>query len=279
MKIDFTKMHGCGNDYIYINCFENDILNPEKLSVKLSDRRKSIGADGIILVCRSENFDAKMRIFNADGSEGKMCGNGIRCVGKFLFDNGLSSSKNMRIDTLSGVRKVDLIESDKRVSILKVDMGEVRFSAKDIPVKIESEKIVSEKIEINGKNYEINCVSVGNPHCVIFCENVLNADVQKVGKEIENSGLFPEGVNTELVEIGENNEIFMRVWERGSGETFACGTGACASVVAAVENGFFKEGKDIRVKLKGGDLVIKYKNKRVCMTGPAEEVFRGEIEI
>ena len=286
MKIKFTKMHGCGNDYIYINCFEKEIENPGDLSKKLSNRRTGIGGDGVILICKSKVAAAKMRIFNADGSEGKMCGNGIRCVGKFLYDNKMVKAEDMKIETLSGVKNVTLCgnaagntQEGEKTSILKVNMGKPNFSPKEIPVKIEGEKVINKEININVGNYKINCVSMGNPHCVIFCKDVFNTDVKGVGIGIENSGLFPEGVNTEFIHINSDKSISMRVWERGSGETFACGTGACASVVAAVENGFFNKGEDVKVKLKGGELTINYTEESVYMTGPAQEVFKGEIEI
>lgn len=289
MKVKFTKMHGCGNDYIYITDFENKIKTPGALSIRLSDRRRGIGGDGLILICKSDKADAKMRIFNSDGSEGKMCGNGIRCVGKLLYDDNLISHKNMKIDTLSGIKNVILSEGygniketeykEKNFSILSVDMGKPDFTPDKIPVDIKSDRIIDREVEINGKKYKINCVSMGNPHCVIFCKDIFKTDVEGIGKEIENSKLFPEGVNVEFVHIDGNSSISMRVWERGSGETFACGTGACASVVLAVENGFFGKNQDITVKLRGGELIIKYEDDKVFMTGPAEEVFKGEVEI
>ncbi len=289
MKVKFTKMHGCGNDYIYITDFENKIKTPGALSIRLSDRRRGIGGDGLILICKSDKADAKMRIFNSDGSEGKMCGNGIRCVGKLLYDDNLISHKNMKIDTLSGIKNVILSEGygniketkykEKNFSILSVDMGKPDFTPDKIPVDIKGDRIIDREVEINGKKYKINCVSMGNPHCVIFCKDIFKTDVEGIGKEIENSKLFPEGVNVEFVHIDGNSSISMRVWERGSGETFACGTGACASVVLAVENGFFGKNQDITVKLRGGELIIKYEDDKVFMTGPAEEVFKGEVEI
>lgn len=289
MKVKFTKMHGCGNDYIYITDFENKIKTPGALSIRLSDRRRGIGGDGLILICKSDKADAKMRIFNSDGSEGKMCGNGIRCVGKLLYDDNLISHKNMKIDTLSGIKNVILSENygnikenknkEKNLSILSVDMGKPDFAPDKIPVDIKGDRIIDREVEINGKKYKINCVSMGNPHCVIFCKDIFKTDVEGIGKEIENSKLFPEGVNVEFVHIDGNSSISMRVWERGSGETFACGTGACASVVLAVENGFFGKNQDITVKLRGGELIIKYEDDKVFMTGPAEEVFKGEVEI
>jgi diaminopimelate epimerase len=283
MKIKFTKMHGCGNDYIYINDIEDKINSPEALSIKLSDRRRGIGGDGIILICKSDKADAKMRIFNADGSEGKMCGNGIRCVGKFLYDNKLVLHKDMKIDTLSGIKNVNMCESagheGENVSILSVDMGKPEFSPEKIPVKLKGDKVINKEVEIEGEKYKINCVSMGNPHCVIFCEDVFGADVEGIGKKLEKRELFPEGVNVEFIHIDDEKSISMRVWERGSRETFACGTGACAAVVSAVENGFFHKNQDIEVRLRGGNLIVKYEEDRVYMTGPAEEVFKGEVDI
>lgn len=283
MKIKFTKMHGCGNDYIYINNFDDKIKDPGALSMRLSDRRRGIGGDGLILICKSDKADAKMRIFNSDGSEGKMCGNGIRCVGKFLYDNNMVSCKDLKIDTLSGIKDVNLCESSKNagenISILSVDMGSPKFSPEKIPISLEGERAIDREVEIKGEKYKINCVSMGNPHCVIFCDDICKVNVGTVGKEIEKSELFPEGVNVEFVHIDDNKSISMRVWERGSGETFACGTGACASVVSAVENGFFHKNQDIEVKLRGGKLIIRYEDNKVYMKGPAEEVFKGEVEI
>lgn len=280
MKIEFVKMQGCGNDYIYVNCLKYDMDSPGMLSIKLSDRRYGIGGDGLILICKSEKADAQMRIFNTDGSEGKMCGNGIRCVGKFLYDSGIVASKHIKIDTLSGIKYLELCNSSGKVSTLRVNMGNPEFKPMHVPVNLEGEKIISRDVIINEKQYNINCVSMGNPHCVIFCDDPNMVDLKSVGTEIQESGLFPQGVNVEIAHVDTNKNISLRVWERGSGETLACGTGACAVVVAAVENGLCPKGEDIKVKLRGGDLVIKYDNdNQIYMTGPAEEVFKGEIEI
>ncbi len=280
MRIEFTKMQGCGNDYIYIDCMKYNIGSPSPLSIKLSDRRYGIGGDGVILICKSENADAQMRIFNADGSEAKMCGNGIRCVGKFLYDNKLVNSKSIKIDTLSGVKNVEVCESQGKKSVLRVDMGKPMFSPECVPVNLAGDKIISRDVIIKNKQYNINCVSIGNPHCVIFCDDVMSEDINSASVQIEQGGLFPDGVNVEFVRIDDDKNISLRVHERGSGETLACGTGACAAVVAAVENGICKKGEDIKVKLCGGELVIKYDTDgSIYMTGPAEEVFKGEIEI
>lgn len=280
MKIKFTKMHGCGNDYIYVNCFENCIYDPSSLSMKLSDRRYGIGGDGIILIEPSENADAKMRIFNKDGSEGKMCGNGIRCVAKHLYDNGLTSSReNIRVETLSGVKTLDIVENNGPEAIVKVNMGEAIFECEKIPMIFSKDEVINEHVTINDKSYGITCISMGNPHCAMFCDEVYSADVKGIGAKLSTHSMFPEGVNVEFVSIVDSNNITMRVWERGSGETLACGSGACASVVAAVRNGFCNKNEDVTVHLRGGKLVVNYSDDGVMMTGNAVKVFEGEIEI
>ena len=281
MQLKFTKMHGCGNDYVYFSCFDQTIENPEEVSIKLSDRRFGIGGDGIILVCPSEVADAKMRMFNLDGSEGKMCGNGIRCVGKFLYDHELidTNKEFVEVETLSGIKKLKVYKTDGKVTSLKVDMGKAELNPKNIPINIEINKVINYPINIDGNDYNITCVSMGNPHCVVFVDNVNDINIDKIGPMFENNKLFPERVNTEFVKVIDRNTLQMRVWERGSGETWACGTGACASAVAAVENGFCDKGKDITVKLKGGDLIINYNDDTVYMTGSATKVFEGVVEI
>ena len=277
--LHFTKMHGCGNDYIYFNCFKEEISDPAALSIRLSDRHCGVGGDGIILICPSDQADAKMRIFNADGSEGKMCGNGIRCVGKYLYDHGIAKKETLQVETLSGIKTLKLTVSDKKVSEVTVDMGKADLSPKSIPVLLEGEKIVDSPIVVEGQEYRVTCVSMGNPHCVIFTGDVAGFPLEKIGPFFEKNPLFPEQVNTEFVRIIDSDTLEMRVWERGSGETMACGTGACATAVAAVENGFAKKGSWITVRLRGGDLSICYEDSgRVLMKGPAAEVFRGEIE-
>lgn len=283
MKLNFTKMHGTGNDYIYFSTFDQRIDNPEALSVRLSDRHFGIGGDGIILVCPSDKADAKMRIFNLDGSEGKMCGNGIRCVGKFLYDHGMVDIKKkdkLDIETLSGIKHLKAYTLDGEVKSLRVDMGKAILDPKEIPAKMDKDKIVNEPYTIDGKEYNITCVSMGNPHCVVFTKgDIDNLELDKIGPKFENDKLFPERVNTEFVKVLDDHTIKMRVWERGSGETWACGTGACAAAVAACENGFCNKGDDITVKLKGGDLVINYTDETVYMTGEAERVFEGTVEV
>ena len=280
MKIKFTKMHGCGNDYVYIDCFDRIIDNPQKLSMVLSDRLYGIGGDGIILICASDKADAKMRIFNKDGSEGKMCGNGIRCVAKYLWDSGKVKSKdNIKIETLSGVKTLEILSDSGNESLIKVDMGKADLNSNNIPMIFEKEKVINEPITVSTENYNITCVSMGNPHCVIFCDEVYSAKVKEIGSKLSSHRIFPEGVNVEFVSKSDSNNLIMRVWERGSGETLACGSGACASVVAAAENGICKKGEDITVHLRGGKLVVNYSDSGVFLTGNAVKVFEGEIEV
>lgn len=279
MKLKFTKMHGCGNDYIYFNCFNQIINNPSALSVKLSNRRYGIGSDGIILICPSKTADAKMRMFNLDGSEGKMCGNGIRCVGKYLYDNDIAKKSEISVETLSGIKTLKVTENNGKAELLTVNMGKPELRAEKIPVNLSLNRVIDYRTVFGGKNYNITCVSMGNPHCVVFCNDINSIDIEKIGPAFENSELFPEKVNTEFVEIVDKNVLNMRVWERGSGETLACGTGASAAVVAAVLNGFCSKNKDITVNLKGGTLAINYADEAVYMTGSAEKVFEGVVEI
>ncbi|WP_058485606.1 diaminopimelate epimerase [Defluviitalea phaphyphila] len=279
MELKFTKMQGCGNDYIYFDCTKEELKNPEELAKILSDRHFGIGGDGIVMICKSNVADAKMRMFNADGSEGKMCGNAIRCVGKYLYDNHMVNKDEITIDTLSGIKKLKLYIKDNKVDSARVNMGKAEFDPKKIPVKLEGEKIINKEVNIGNKSYNITCVSMGNPHCVVFMDNIKDIDIKKIGMEFEYSPLFPERVNTEFVKVINENTIEMRVWERGSGETLACGTGACAAAVASVENGFCKKGDDIKVILLGGELIINYTDERVLMTGKATKVFEGVISL
>ena len=280
-KLKFTKMHGIGNDYIYFNAIDQQIDDPEELSIKLSDRRFGIGGDGIILVCPSDIADAKMRIFNEDGSEAKMCGNGIRCVAKFVYDYGIvpAEKTTVAIDTLSGIKTIDLTVENGRAIAAKVDMGAPILKPADIPMDYDGEIVVDQMLEVDGKTWKVTAVSMGNPHCVTFVDDVDSLDLEKIGPSFENHPAFPDRVNTEFVRVIDEHTLQMRVWERGSGETWACGTGACATVVAACLNGYCKKGEDITVHLRGGDLVIRYTDKTVMMTGPAATVFEGEIEI
>ncbi len=279
MKLKFTKMQGCGNDYIYFDCFYQIINNPSALSVKLSDRRYGIGGDGIILICPSNSADAKMRMFNLDGSEGKMCGNGIRCVGKYLYDNNIVKKSEISIETLSGIKTLKVLENNGKAELLTVNMGKPELIAEKIPVNLNLHKVIDYEAVFGGKNYNITCVSMGNPHCVVFCNDINSIDIEKIGPAFENSDLFPEKINTEFIEIIDKNILNMRVWERGSGETLACGTGASAAVVAAVLNGFCAKNENITVNLKGGTLTINYSDDAVYMTGSAKKVFEGVVEV
>lgn len=281
MKLSFTKMHGCGNDYIYFNAFTQSIDNPEALSIRLSQRRKSIGGDGIILVCPSDVADAKMRIFNQDGSEAKMCGNGVRCVAKFVVDQGLvpGDRETVAIDTLSGVKNIRLLRENGQVAGATVDMAQAILTPKEIPVLLDGDRVIGRPVEIGGKTWDITCVSMGNPHCVVFVKDVDSLNLEELGPCFEKNPIFPEQVNTEFIRVLDPHTLQMRVWERGSGETWACGTGACAAAVAAVENGYCPKNEDITVHLVGGDLVIRYTEETVYMTGEAVTAFEGEVEV
>lgn len=275
----FYKMQGIGNDYVYINCFENDIQNPSDLARKVSDRHFGIGSDGMILLRPSTMADVKMSMFNADGSEGRMCGNGIRCVGKLAYMLGLVHSETVTVETLSGIKKLKLNIVDGNVESVRVDMGSPALEREKIPVNYDAPRVVDAPLTVGGKEYRITCVSMGNPHAVIFTEGIDDIEIEKIGPLFEKNPIFPEGVNTEFVEVLGKNELRMRVWERGSGETLACGTGACAVTVAACINGICPRGEDITVHLRGGDLKISWGNDTVWMTGPAELVYTGEIVI
>jgi len=280
MKLRFTKMHSCGNDYIYFNCFNQKIDNPEGLSVTLCDRHYGIGGDGVVMIYPSYVADAKMRIFNLDGSEGKMGGNAIRCVGKYLFENKIVDKTDLTIETLSGIKELKLnIRSGKVVSV-RVNMGKAELNPANIPVKLDGENVIGKEVEIADQKYKITCVSTGNPHCITEVKNLDELDIDKIGPEFENSPLFPERVNAEFIRIIDENTIRMRVWERGTGETWSCGTGACATAVAAVENGYCKKNTDITVKLKGGDLIVRYTDSGdVYMTGDATTAYEGIVDI
>ncbi len=275
----FTKMHGIGNDYIYFNCLDNDIKDPNGLSIALSDRHFGVGGDGIVMIMRSEIADFRMRMFNADGSEGKMCGNATRCIGKYVYEKGLTDKTEFALETLGGIKILKLNVDNGKVVSVTVDMGKAILNPAEIPVLLDGDCVVAKKTVLAGKEHEITCVSMGNPHCVIFTEGIDNLDLEKIGPCYENDPIFPERVNTEFVEIIDNKTLKMRVWERGSGETWACGTGASAVCVAAVLNGICEYDTDVLVKLRGGDLTINYKKDgTVYMTGPATFVFDGELE-
>lgn len=275
----FVKMHGIGNDYIYFDCFDEEPSDPSALAVRLSDRHFSIGGDGVILVCKSRIADGKMRMFNADGSEGKMCGNGIRCVGKFLYEIKGIRKDVLTVETLSGVKTLKMDAKDGIVRSVTVDMGAPIFNPAEIPVSMEGDMIVGKPLSVGGESYRVTCVSMGNPHCVVFGGDPYLLDLEKIGKQFERHEAFPQSVNTEFVQVLDRNELKMRVWERGSGETWACGTGACAVAVAGVLNGFCDRNREITVHLRGGDLKIVYTDQTAFMSGPAEISFTGEVAI
>jgi diaminopimelate epimerase len=276
----FTKMHGAGNDYIYFNCLNEPINNPEQLSIALSDRHFSIGGDGIVLICPSQAADVKMRMFNADGSEGKMCGNAIRCVAKYVYDRGIVPRETITVETLSGIKTIQVFVRDGKVFSAKVDMGKaagLQPGETTLPVAKHG-FLINQPIRVNDEDWRVTTVSMGNPHIVVFLQEVAGLDLQKIGPGFETHPLFPEKINTEFVNVRGPLDLEMRVWERGSGETQACGTGACASVAAAILNGFCKEDTDVTVHLLGGELVIRVTSETIFMTGEAVEVFTGEID-
>lgn len=279
MKLNFTKMHGCGNDYIYFDCFDKMIENPEELSVRLSDRHFSIGGDGIVLICPSEVADGKMRMFNIDGSEGKMCGNAVRCVGKYLHDVRKIDKDVITVETLSGIKTLKLSLENGETVMAQVDMGAPILGGKDIPTTFDMDKVVSCPLVVDGSEYKVTCVSMGNPHCIVFVDSPFSLELEKIGPKFENNAAFPERINTEFIKVINDHEIEMRVWERGSGETLACGTGACAAVVACVLNGFCPRNEEIKVNLRGGSLYITWTEESVIMKGGAEIAFTGEVEI
>lgn len=275
----FTKMHGCGNDYVYVNCLKETVERPEETAKIVSDRHFGIGSDGLILIYPSDVADFRMAMYNADGSEGEMCGNGIRCVAKYVYDYGLTDQTEISIETKGGIKYLDLAVEDDKVVLVKVNMGSPVLEPKRIPVVFDGERVVNEPIEVEGSRYHITCVSMGNPHDVVFVEDTASLDLEKIGPGFENHKMFPERINTEFVQVLNRNEINMRVWERGSGETLACGTGTCAAAVACVLNG--KTSNELTVHLLGGDLQIFYDQGEniVWMTGPATVVFDGEIQL
>lgn len=277
--INFTKMQGCGNDYIYIDCLKEMVSSPEKLAVMMSDRHFGVGGDGIVLIAPSSVADCRMIMYNLDGSEGNMCGNAIRCVGKYMYDIAGLKRENMTVETKSGIKKLELFVRDGEVASIKVDMGKAILEPAKIPVALEGDVIVDRSVDIDGTSYNITCVSMGNPHAVVFTDLVDSLDLEKLGPGFEMNGIFPERVNTEFIKVVDENTLKMRVWERGSGETWACGTGACAAAVAACLNGYCRKGEDIRVILRGGDLIIRYTDDTVYMTGGCVKVFTGSIEI
>ncbi len=277
--IHFIKMHGIGNDYIYIDCFREQIEDPSALAVRMSPRRTSVGSDGVILICPSQVADAKMRMFNLDGSEGKMCGNGIRCVGKYLYDSGIAHKDTITVETLSGVKTLTVMAENDCAVTLTVDMGVPILEPENIPVLLAMPRVINQPVEIDGKEVRLTAVSMGNPHAVVFCDDIQSLPLEEIGPKFEWNAIFPEQVNTEFIRVVDSRTLEMRVWERGSGETFACGTGACAAVVAAVLNGYCLQGQEVTVHLKCGDLYITYAdNSHVYMRGAAEKVYEGVYE-
>ncbi len=278
MKIPFTKMQGIGNDYIYVNCMSGEYFDPAELSVKMSPRHMSVGADGLVLICSSDTADAKMRMFNADGSEGRMCGNAIRCVGKYLYENGIVDKINISVETLSGIKYLTLTVENGKVAYVSVDMGTASFVPCKIPVVSESE-LINAPITVPSGGYRFTAVTVGNPHAVIYADEIDSLDLYKIGPEFENNELFPERINTEFVKVITDTHLQMRVWERGSGETWACGTGACAVVAASVKNGICSANTEITVTLIGGDLKITCSDDyRLTMRGAAVKVYDGVFD-
>ena len=275
----FTKMHGLGNDYVYVNCFEEKIDNPPAVARFVSDRHFGIGSDGLIMINPSKTADFEMEMYNADGSRGEMCGNGIRCVAKYVYDYGLTDKTQISVETLGGIKYLDLTVEDGKVSLVKVDMGKPELEADLIPIISEREQVIDEPIEVDGKEYHMTGVSMGNPHAVIYVDDVKGLDLEKIGPKFENHERFPKRINTEFVHCIDRQTVEMRVWERGSGETLACGTGACAVAVSSILNNL--TDTPVTVKLLGGDLQIEWDREkdRVFMTGPATVVFDGVIDI
>ena len=278
----FTKMQGCGNDYVYINGMEEKVDKEQKpqLVRRLSDRHFGIGGDGVIFINASSVADFEMEMYNADGTRAQMCGNGIRCVAKYVYDNHLTDKTQLTIESFGKIKYISLaLGEDGKVSMVKVNMGAPILKACDVPVLSEQEQVVNEEIEVNGKTYRMTCVSMGNPHAVVFMDDVAHLDIEKIGPYFENHERFPERTNTELVHVIDEEHVEMRVWERGTGETLACGTGCCATTVACVINGLTKH--TVAVKLLGGELLCEWDTEAnlVYMTGPAVSVFNGEIEI
>lgn len=275
----FTKMQGAGNDYIYVNCFTETVKNPEETAVRVSDRHFGVGADGLVLICPSENADFFMDIYNADGSRAKMCGNATRCVAKYVYDNKMTDKTEIALETLSGIKRIKITVQDGKAVAARVNMGAPILTPREIPTKFDGETVVSQNLTIDDTTYAVTCVSMGNPHCVLYTDDVHAPDLPRIGPKFENHEMFPDRINTEFVHIVSETEFDMRVWERGSGETLACGTGACAATVASILNGYCKRDTEIKVNLLGGTLYINWiADGDVYMTGPAETVCTGEID-
>ncbi|MCI7106827.1 MAG: diaminopimelate epimerase [Lachnospiraceae bacterium] len=274
----FTKMHGCGNDYVYVNLFEEKIDDPASLSIAVSDRHFGIGSDGLITIGPSDVADFRMRIYNADGSEAEMCGNGIRCVAKYVYDHKLTNQTEISVESGAGIKYLQLTTENGKVTKVRVDMGEPKLAPAEIPVEAQGQKVIDEPITAAGKEWRMTCVSMGNPHAVVFVDDVEHFELEKYGPAFEHHERFPKRTNTEFVQVISKTEASMRVWERGSGETWACGTGTCATVMACILNG--KTENQVLVHLRGGDLLIEYdpESNHIFMTGPATEVFTGVWE-
>ncbi len=272
----FTKMQGLGNDYVYVNGFEEKIENPSVLAVKVSDRHFGIGSDGLILINPSKVADFEMEMYNADGSRSEMCGNGIRCVAKYVYDYGLTDKTQISVETLGGIKYLDLTIDNGKAVRIKVDMGKPILEPAKIPVVSEGDIVLDEPILVDGTEYRMTAVSMGNPHTVVYMDDIEHLEIEKTGPKFENHERFPNRVNAEFVKVLDRHTVQMRVWERGSGETLACGTGACAVAVACILNGLTED--KVTVKLLGGDLLIEWDKEKdtVYMTGPAEVVFEGE---
>lgn len=275
----FTKMQGLGNDYVYVNCFEEKVENPSELAVKVSDRHFGIGSDGLILIRPSEVADFRMTMFNADGSESEMCGNGIRCVGKYVYDYGLTDKTEVSVETLAGIKYLKFLIKDDKVDMVTVNMGEPILKPELVPVVGEGDAVIDSPIEVDGKEYKMTCVSMGNPHSVVFVDDVDNFPLHEVGPLFEHHKAFPRRVNAEFCQVIDRTHAKMRVWERGTGETLACGTGTCATAVACILNG--KTEDEVTITLLGGDLIIRWDREKnvIYMTGPARVVFDGEIDV
>ena len=279
----FTKMHGCGNDYVYVDCTEHMLANPSAAAIAVSDRHFGVGGDGLILICPSDKADFRMAMYNADGSEGSMCGNGIRCVAKFVYDKGLTDKTTLNIETKAGIKTLELTVENGKVSLVKVNMGMPDFRAEAVPVvglgrEVPGlgEGVVGQTVTVTGKPWTMTCLSMGNPHAVVWVDDVASLPLEQIGPAFEHAPYFPDRVNTEFVQVLNDHEINMRVWERGSGETLACGTGACASVAACYLKG--RTGAQVMVHLRGGDLAVELgEDGCIYMTGPATTVFEGEI--
>ena len=282
--MEFTKMQGLGNDYVYVNCLRETIKNPAEVSKFVSDRHFGIGSDGLIMICPSKVADFEMQMYNADGSRGEMCGNGIRCVAKYVYDYGLTDKTSISVETLGGIKYLDLTVKDGKVALVRVDMGEPELDPEKIPIIMkgysdETDRVLNAQIKVDGKEYHMTGVSMGNPHDVVYIDDVQGLDIEKIGPKFENHERFPQRINTEFARVIDRKTVEMRVWERGSGETLACGTGACAVAVASILNGYTE--REVEIRLLGGNLQIEWneEDNHVYMTGPATVVFDGEIEL